>query len=55
MNARTPAQILSAMSWEEKLAQLQIIWRPSLDEATDLARAGIGALFWPGSAEATNA
>ena len=37
MNARTPDQILAAMSWEDKLAQLQIIWRPSLDEATELS------------------
>ena len=55
VNARTPDQILAAMSWEDKLAQLQIIWRPSLDEATELARSGIGALFWPGNAANTNA
>jgi beta-glucosidase len=46
--------LLAAMSWEEKLAQLQIGYRPRLEDAAELVRAGIGAVFWPRSAEATN-
>ncbi|TAP45159.1 glycosyl hydrolase [Arthrobacter sp. S39] len=42
------------MTWEQKLAQLQIAFRPRLEDAKDLARGGIGAVFWPRSAEATN-
>ena len=47
-------ELLATMTWEEKLAQLQIAFRPRLEDAKDLARAGIGAVFWPRSAEATN-
>ena len=47
--------LLARMSWTDKLAQLQILWRRDDGEALALARAGIGALFWPQSAEATNA
>ncbi|GAB2965623.1 glycoside hydrolase family 3 N-terminal domain-containing protein [Streptomyces heilongjiangensis] len=46
--------LLSAMSREEKLAQLQIGYRPRLEDAAELVRAGIGAVFWPRSAEAAN-
>jgi beta-glucosidase len=42
------------MTYAEKLAQLQIVWRPDSAEAGDLARSGAGALFWPPSAKATN-
>jgi len=52
---RTPEQILAAMTPAEKLAQLQIVWRRDDAEAADLARRGIGALFWPQSAARTNA
>jgi beta-glucosidase len=48
------ALLLARMSWRDKLDQLQIVWRPSLDEAKALARRGIGCLFWPGSAAAAN-
>ncbi|MEO3940604.1 glycoside hydrolase family 3 N-terminal domain-containing protein [Paenarthrobacter nicotinovorans] len=49
-----PEQILASMTHAEKLAQLQIVWRPDSAEAGDLARSGAGALFWPPSAKATN-
>jgi beta-glucosidase len=47
-------ELLAAMTWEQKLAQLQIAFRPRLEDAKELARGGIGAVFWPRSAEATN-
>lgn len=47
-------QLLSRMSRQDKLAQLQILWRRDPQEARALARRGIGALFWPQSAAATN-
>lgn len=50
-----PEQLLARMSFADKLAQLQILWRRDEGDALALARAGIGALFWPQSAEATNA
>lgn len=43
------------MTWSDKLAQLQIIWRRDENDALALARGGIGAFFWPASAERTNA
>ncbi|MCF3140723.1 glycoside hydrolase family 3 C-terminal domain-containing protein [Paenarthrobacter sp. AR 02] len=46
--------LLEAMTWEEKLGQLQIAFRPRLEDAADLVRGGIGAIFWPRSAAATN-
>lgn len=48
-------ELLARMSWADKLAQLQIIWRRDEQDALALARGGIGALFWPQSAERTNA
>lgn len=50
-----PEALLSRMSFADKLAQLQILWRRDENDALALARAGIGALFWPQGAEATNA
>lgn len=50
-----PEQLLARMSFADKLAQLQILWRRDDEDALALARAGIGALFWPQSAERTNA
>lgn len=47
--------LLSGMTREEKLAQLRIVYRPALADAIELARGGIGAVFWPQSAAATNA
>jgi beta-glucosidase len=48
-------ELLARMSWRDKLDQLQIVWRRDPDDAAALARRGIGALFWPASAAATNA
>jgi beta-glucosidase len=47
--------ILSRLSWTDKLSQLQIGYRPRLADAQELVRGGIGAIFWPRSAAATNA
>lgn len=47
--------LLGIMSRSEKLAQLQITFAMTPDDCADLARAGIGALFWPLNAAATNA
>jgi beta-glucosidase len=52
--ARTPEALLAAMTWREKLEQLQIVWKPRTEDAHELARRGIGCLFWPGGARATN-
>lgn len=46
--------LLARMTWSEKLAQLQILWRPHPAEQEALAASGIGALFWPGGPERTN-
>ncbi|SDX49611.1 beta-glucosidase [Arthrobacter sp. cf158] len=47
-------RLVASMTWEQKLAQLQIAFRPRLEDAAELVRSGIGAVFWPRSAEATN-
>lgn len=47
-------QLLTTMTRAEKLAQLQIRYHPDPEEAKKLVRAGIGCVFWAGSAEATN-
>jgi beta-glucosidase len=54
MTGKTPEALLAAMTWREKIAQLQIVWKPRLDDARDLAQRGAGCLFWPGSARDTN-
>ncbi|WP_223941678.1 glycoside hydrolase family 3 N-terminal domain-containing protein [Arthrobacter sp. StoSoilB22] len=46
--------LMESMTWEQKLAQLQIAFRPRLEDAAELVRGGIGAIFWPRSAAATN-
>ncbi|VXB48495.1 Beta-glucosidase [Arthrobacter sp. 9V] len=46
--------LVASMTWEQKLAQLQIAFRPRLEDAADLVRSGIGAVFWPRSAASTN-
>ena len=46
--------LLASMTWEQKLAQLQISFRPRFEDAKELVRGGVGAIFWPRSAEATN-
>ncbi|PPF43333.1 glycosyl hydrolase [Pseudoclavibacter sp. AY1F1] len=47
-------QLLSAMSREEKLAQLQIRYHPDPERAKELVRGGIGSVFWPGNVPQTN-
>ncbi|MFE7846159.1 glycoside hydrolase family 3 N-terminal domain-containing protein [Microbacterium sp. NPDC057407] len=47
--------LLSRMTTDEKLGQLQVVFRPDLDDAAALVRAGIGAMFWPQSARSSNA
>lgn len=54
MSARIE-ELLARMTWEEKIGQLQIVFRPHPDDAAALVRRGIGSTFWPPSAEATNA
>ena len=46
--------LLSEMTWLEKIGQLQIVFRPKLEDAASLVRDGIGAMFWPRSASAAN-
>ena len=53
MSARID-DLLARMTWEQKLFQLQIVWRKQTGEQNDLARRGIGAQFWPPSAAVTN-
>jgi beta-glucosidase len=54
MATGTPESLLAAMTWREKIAQLQIVWKPRMGDARDLARRGAGCLFWPGSARDAN-
>lgn len=46
--------LLGRLSWTEKLAQLQIAYRPRFEDAAALVRSGIGAVFWPGDAARSN-
>ena len=48
-------QLLERMTWEQKLLQLQIVWRTDAAERDDLVRRGLGATFWPPSAADVNA
>ena len=48
-------KILASLTWEEKLNQIQITFATSQEACLAAARGGIGALFWPGDAERTNA
>ena len=47
-------RLLAEMTDAEKLGQLQIVFRPRLEEAAELVRRGLGSVFWPPSAGATN-
>lgn len=47
--------LIERMSLIEKLGQLQIVFRPKLEDAAEVVRGGIGSVFWPASAAATNA
>jgi beta-glucosidase len=46
--------LLQQMTWREKIGQLQIVFRPRLEDAASLVREGIGSMFWPRSAAAAN-
>ena len=46
--------LIAEMTDAEKLGQLQIVFRPRLEDAAQLIRDGIGSVFWPRSAAATN-
>jgi beta-glucosidase len=48
------AQLLAQMTPAEKLGQLQIVYRPDIRDAAALVRQGIGSMFWPQSAAASN-
>jgi beta-glucosidase len=54
MSARID-DLLARMTWDEKIGQLQIVFRPNPDDAAALVRRGVGSTFWPPSAAATNA
>lgn len=43
------------MTWDEKLAQMQVVFRPDPAELDRWVRAGVGATFWPRGAGAVNA
>lgn len=47
--------LLRSMTWDEKLAQMQVVFRPDPAELSRWIRAGFGATFWPRSAAAVNA
>lgn len=47
--------LLDELTWAEKLGQLQIVFRPQQAAAAQLVRDGIGSVFWPRTAAATNA
>ncbi|GGI47463.1 beta-glucosidase [Agromyces flavus] len=47
--------LLDELTSAEKLGQLQIVFRPALEDAARLVRDGVGSVFWPRSAAATNA
>ncbi|MDR7187763.1 beta-glucosidase [Microbacterium sp. BE35] len=48
-------RLLAEMTPAEKLGQLQIVFRPRHDDVAELIREGLGSIFWPRSAAATNA
>jgi beta-glucosidase len=47
-------ELLRSMTWDEKLAQMQVVFRPDPAELERWIRAGVGAVFWPRSAAAVN-
>jgi beta-glucosidase len=47
--------LLGSMTWDEKLAQLQVVFRPDPAELERWVRGGVGAIFWPRTAAAVNA
>jgi beta-glucosidase len=55
MHSARIRSLLAQMTPADKLGQLQIIFRPTLEDAAALVRQGIGSMFWPQSAAASNA
>lgn len=55
MRSARVAELLRQMTPAEKLGQLQIVFRPQLEDAAALVRGGLGSVFWPQSAAASNA
>jgi len=47
-------RLVRSMTWDEKLAQMQVVFRPDPAELERWVRAGAGAIFWPRSAAAVN-
>ena len=47
--------LLGSMTWDEKLAQMQVVFKPDPAQVERWVRAGVGAVFWPRSAAAVNA
>jgi beta-glucosidase len=47
--------LLGSMTWDEKLAQMQVVFRPDPIELERWVRGGVGAIFWPRSAATVNA
>jgi len=47
--------LLRSMTWDEKLAQMQVVFKPDPAQVERWVRAGVGAVFWPRSAVAVNA
>jgi beta-glucosidase len=47
-------RLVRSMTWDEKLAQMQVVFRPDPAELERWVRAGVGAIFWPRSAAAVN-
>ncbi|HTQ93622.1 MAG TPA: glycoside hydrolase family 3 N-terminal domain-containing protein, partial [Streptosporangiaceae bacterium] len=47
--------LLRSMTWDEKLAQIQVVFKPDPAQLERRVRAGAGAIFWPRSAAAVNA
>ena len=47
--------LLRSMTWDEKLAQMQVVFKPDPAQLERRVRAGAGAIFWPRSAAAVNA
>src|SRR6478735_7930327 len=54
MTSERIERLIAEMTSEEKLGQLQIVFRPKPDDAAQLVREGLGSVFWPPSAAKTN-
>ncbi|WP_345800760.1 glycoside hydrolase family 3 N-terminal domain-containing protein [Microbacterium sp. AZCO] len=54
MTSERIQRLIAEMTPAEKLGQLQIVFRPRLEDAARLVREGLGCVFWPPSAAKTN-